>query len=382
MSRERYMSDANRGIRILMILIIVFLAAIAVGLVLLFVLDFDKDTFRPTAEGFQDTLDIDEPDIAGEIQVDMLEELRGSDDLYSVLESWATNTSEHALMQSRDVINFLIVGIDAAAQNTDALILVSLNQTDHTVYLSSIMRDSYTYMDSFWGPETGKINATYKNGGIDRLVETVENNYKIRIDHYMTVEFKMFIKAVDTLGGVILPVEEYEMDEINRIADNENQEHLEEYGDAVLLDGTQALIYCRIRKCNADGDLSRTRRQRAFISALIDKSKSMTLAEAAQLIGTLHEYVRTDCSVTDLVELAANAFSDDWIHYTVEQATYPLEENRIDYNGYSWVWIVDYPADAVALQTMIYGSTNITLSEDRVTAIDLILEGSNGKAHP
>lgn len=361
---------------------VVLLAAVAAGLALLYVFDFDQDSLRSEANGFQDTLDRDDPDMAGDVQVDMLRELRGSDDLYSALETWAATNTEHSLMQRSDVINFLIVGFDGEAQNTDALLLVSLNRTQKTVWISSIMRDSYTYMDSFWGPQTGKINSTYKNGGIDRLVQTIENNYKIKIDHYMTVECKAFVKAVDTLGGVVLPVEEYEMDEINRVADNEHQENLETFGEAVLLDGTQALFYCRIRKCNADGDISRTRRQRAFVNAMIERAKGMTLSQTAQLIGTLHEYVRTDCSVTDLVKLASIAFSEDWMHFTVQQATYPLEENRLDYSGYSWVWIVDYPADAVALQTQIYGSTNITLSEDRVTAIDLIRQGYNGKAHP
>ena len=38
--------------------------------------------------------------------------------------------------------------------------------------------------------------------------------------------------------------------------------------------------------------------------------------------------------------------------------------------------IVDYPADAIALQKEIYGETNIKLSNERRTAIDIVKSGA------
>ena len=49
----------------------------------------------------------------------------------------------------------------------------------------------------------------------------------------------------------------------------------------------------------------------------------------------------------------------------------------MDYNGSAWVWIVDFPADARALQKLIYGESNIKLSEDRQSAIDLVRSGES-----
>ena len=41
-----------------------------------------------------------------------------------------------------------------------------------------------------------------------------------------------------------------------------------------------------------------------------------------------------------------------------------------------------HPAAAQDLQKKIYGETNITLNENRVTAIDVMKRGSSGKARP
>jgi hypothetical protein len=37
-----------------------------------------------------------------------------------------------------------------------------------------------------------------------------------------------------------------------------------------------------------------------------------------------------------------------------------------------WYWAVDYPLAAQTLQKAIYGKTNIELSSDRITAIQLL----------
>ena len=65
----------------------------------------------------------------------------------------------------------------------------------------------------------------------------------------------------------------------------------------------------------------------------------------------------------------------------------PTEESRKGYSGSTWIWIIDYPLAAQALQNAIYGMTNIELHEGRTTIIDLILGrtgtgGSSAQAQP
>ncbi len=326
---------------------------------------------------FEDPLDDNaDSDLTDDDQIDMLRELRASGDLYTVLKTWATTNTEHSLMHRKDVINFLIVGADASIGNSDVILLMSLCKNEKKIYLSSIMRDCYTYMVTPAGEAAAKINAAYANGGITSLVETVENDYKIRIDHYVSVNFESFVQIVDILGGVKVPLQCYEMNAINSLAWSDGEyDTLNEYGDEVLLTGKQALRYCRIRKCDVDGDISRTRRQRQFITSLINSAKGVSASEIPALVKTLQTYVKTDCSVSELVKYGTQALTGKWYNYEIDSISLPLEENRMDYSGRQWVWIVDYPAEAVALQTRIYGETNIELSEDRTTAMDVVRSG-------
>jgi len=361
---------------LLSVLLFVIFVAVGVLVAINVIFNFSEDKTVDLPESFEDVIDEKEQDPNSEIQVDMLKELRGSGDLFSVLKTWAATNTENSFMRSSDVLNILLVGIDNSADNSDVMLIVSVNQTDGRVLLTSVMRDSYTYMSTPVGEMAAKINSAYANGGIDCLIETIENDYKIKLDHYVSVTFDTFVEVVDALGGVTLPVQQYEMREMNRIAYLEGYERLEEYGDEIVLDGQQALLYCRIRKCDVDGDVSRTRRQRQFITALINEARDITVSQATSVISTLRKYVKTDCSTTEIISLATKAIKNKWFNYEVSSLTLPKAENRLDYSGSAWVWIVDYPADAIALQTEIYGKTNIELSKNRVTAIDIVKSGS------
>ena len=374
MAGKKKKNKKQTGLKIFLVVLVLFLASTAALLTLRYVFSFDIDLFSGEGGIFRDLFDSDEE---REKQIDTLEELRSDGDLYTLLKNWATADTGNSLMQRKDVINILIAGLDATAEHSDAILLVSLNKTEEKIYLSSIMRDCYTYIRTGSTESAAKINAAYVNGGINCLIDTVQNDYKIKIDHYATVNFNTFIEVVDALGGVTLPVKYYEMEAINGLADDEGREHLYDYGDEVLLDGTQALLYCRIRYCDADGDISRTRRQRQFLTALAEKVDGLSLTELPGLVQTLKKYVKTDCSAAEIISLGTQALTGRWNRYRLVSTGFPLEENCMDYNGSAWVWIVDYPADAQALQTLIYGESNIKLAEDRQTAIDLVRSGES-----
>ena len=376
MAKKRKTKKQKRNQKILtvmLVILIIVLLLVAAGLAIRYIFPSAKAFLPDFSAGFSDPIDADDPD--REEQIDMISELRASGDLYSILKSWATTDTGHSLMKSENVINVLMVGVDAAGENSDAIMLVSVNKATRTVSLSSIMRDSYTYMDTPVGEAAAKINAAYANGGIDSLISTVESDYKIKIDHYFCVNFKTFVEVVDIIGGVSVPVQDYERRAMNGLAPESGTDLLYESGDSVLLNGKQALLYCRIRKCDVDGDVSRTRRQRQFMSALIDGAKTLTAADLPSLAKTLHKYVSTDCSVTDLVSLGTQALTEKWYKYEIASYSFPQEENRMDYSGHAWVWIVDYPADAKTMQLKLYGATNIELSDDRRTAIDIVRNG-------
>ena len=328
----------------------------------------ENTTINPNQE-FVDEENIDFGDI-GDV---------AGNDFKEILKNWATNKGEK--MSSRDVINVLLIGSDASAEfpdrvnvtekgNTDVMMLVSINQVSKQIKLVSFMRDSYTYMDQF--DRYAKLNAACANGGPAYLIETIENDYKIEIDGYAMVDFDSFRQVIDVLGGVNVDVPQYVANHLNKGSLKNNKIAS---GSGVLLDGEQALHFSRVRKTDADGDVSRVARQRQVIEALIEKAKSATLTEINEVIDVILANVRTNISKKSIISYASKALTEGWAGYNIKEVTMPTKDTRYGYNSAStaWIWVIDYPLAAQKLQKELYGETNITLEEEnRKTAITVM----------
>ena len=286
-----------------------------------------------------------------------------------ILKKWALN-SEAPKMSNKNVINVLLIGSDASAKesgradvmengNTDVMMLVSINTKDKTVKLVSFMRDSYTYLTGF--DRFAKLNAACANGGPAYLVDTIENDYKIEIDGYVMVDFDSFVQCIDIVGGVTVDVPAGVGKSLNI-----------PYGENVLLDGEQALNFCRVRKLYADGDISRTANQRKVVNSLISSCKTASISQINDVLDTILANVRTSFGKKDILSYATSALANNWANFTITQRTMPTADTRYGYSGSAWIWVVDYPLAAQKLQTELYGQTNIKLPENRTTAITVM----------
>ncbi|WHT48238.1 LCP family protein [Sporosarcina thermotolerans] len=99
-----------------------------------------------------------------------------------------------------DVLNILLVGSDARDNEvgrSDALMILHYNQSKNDLKLVSIMRD--TYVDI---PEHGKqkINAAFAFGGPELVRETLKQNFDIDIQYYATVNLSGFSKIMDVVA--------------------------------------------------------------------------------------------------------------------------------------------------------------------------------------
>ncbi|KJY41866.1 LytR family transcriptional regulator, partial [Streptomyces sp. NRRL S-444] len=124
-------------------------------------------------------------------------------------------------------LNFLLVGTDgrdkitrqdrreyrlggAPCHCTDTVMLVHLSANRQRASVVSLPRDSYAELPAHrdessgkqHGPHAVKLNAAYAEGGPQLTVRTVENLTRVKIDHYLEVDFSSFMKTVDAMGGV------------------------------------------------------------------------------------------------------------------------------------------------------------------------------------
>lgn len=298
----------------------------------------------------------------------------GSAGFKQALIDWATiGNDKH--MTSKNVINVLLIGADSRkgtnSGNTDVMMLLSLNRKTKQLKLVSFLRDSYLYIEGKDNSYCTKLNAAFSMGGPETLVQTIENNYKIDIDNYVIVNFESFKSIIDAMGGVTVDVQQYEADY------NYKKFKIElPVGEGVTLNGEQALCFCRIRGCDSDGDVSRTRRQRQVIDSIISRVKEASISDLNKYIDILLPYVETGYSEGQILSLGIKAVTGGWANYERTQLQMPPEDCRTSGSASMWIWVVDYQLAAHKLQMEIYGQSNITIEEGRTSIID-VYRGAN-----
>ncbi len=188
-----------------------------------------------------------------------------------------------ASLYSKEVTNVLLIGSDTRDEDergrTDSMILLSINRRTKETTLTSLMRDSYVEIP---GQGWNKLNAAYRLGGAELLMDTVELNFDVRVDRYAYVSFFSFIEIVDAVGGIDIDLSDEEaqgmtdpMAEQNKYLGNKKgTDYLTKGGKDVHLNGNQALAYARLRYVG-NADFERTERQRTVITKIIDRAKTL-----------------------------------------------------------------------------------------------------------
>jgi len=289
--------------------------------------------------------------------------------LGQALRAWA-QAENVPVLEDRSVLNILLCGVDsstgdARGGHADAVLLVSVNRRRRMVTLTSILRDSYSYIDLSKDPNNprtivGHAASAYSLGGPATLMETLTASYKIRIDDFVCVDFNSFPKLIDALGGVTLDVSRAGAGYINRTVPGVKGKF--PWGEGVELTGEQALLYTRVSQT----DESRADRQRAVILAILARARQSSPGQIVKTLGRTLRYVYTDLTEDEVNALSKEALTQGWLHYEVVQLRTPIlprEEERptglsADVNGQR-VWIVDYAREARRMQEAIYGFTDI-----------------------
>ena len=161
--------------------------------------------------------------------------------------------------------NTLILGSDARPGETrsraDTILVMRTDPNLGRIKYLSIPRDFRVTLGRL-GDQ--KINAAFFFGGQAGMIRAVERLTGLPINHLMVVNFRGFPKLVDSLGGVTVN----NPTSVVNCYYQAGQRVTFRRGD-VTLNGTQALAFVRVRKC--DSDLQRAERQQALLSALKGK---------------------------------------------------------------------------------------------------------------
>lgn len=88
---------------------------------------------------------------------------------------------------------------DGAGRRSDTIMVLRIDPSSKTADLLSFPRDLYVPIAGT--DRSDKINAAF-GMGVDVLIDTIQENFDIPINHYVEVDFVGFQKIVDSMGGV------------------------------------------------------------------------------------------------------------------------------------------------------------------------------------
>ena len=197
------------------------------------------------------------------------------------------------------IVNILLIGQDRregeARARSDSMILCTFNKKSKQIIMTSFLRDLYVPIP---GHGSNRINAAYTLGGMELLNDTLEENFGIHIDGNVEVDFGHFAQIIDALGGVEMELRQDEADFINKETGSSLSAGVQ------LMNGEQALMYSRIRKLDADGDFSRTDRQRKVMSALFSTYRNSGISTMLSLIKEIRPMLDTDIGSIEMMVMA------------------------------------------------------------------------------
>ena len=149
---------------------------------------------------------------------------------------------------------------NAAGRRTDTILLLHVGSGPNL--LLSIPRDSIVPIP---GHGTTKINAAFAYGGPKLLVNTIEQDTGVRIDHFVEIGFGGFVNAVDAVGGIRVCTKTRLDDPLANLHMSKGCHHV---------NGIKALAYSRTRHTQQLGDIDRAKNQRKVVSQVGAKVKS------------------------------------------------------------------------------------------------------------
>ena len=199
------------------------------------------------------------------------------------------------------MIHLLLIGQDRREGETrarsDSIVLCSFHPERDKLTAISFLRDLYVQIPGHRG---NRLNAAYALGGMDLLEDTFAENFGIPIEGCIAVDFSQFAQLVDLRGGVAIRLRQDEAELLNRTVEGASLS-----AGLQTLCGQEALAYARIRNLDADGDFSRTDRQRKIITAFFDQCRESTLADRMAILDAALPMISTNLKRSRILKLAA-----------------------------------------------------------------------------
>lgn len=315
----------------------------------------DAQNATPKPEGAQEE---EEPDLESELNL--------ADE---VEQTQLTPEEEEKLRQAEqqaNVTNILLIGVDRRGTNgysrSDTMLIATVDRNNNLLKLTSLMRDMYVPIP---GNGENRINSANAKGGPLLLMQTINENFSLNITNYVMVDFSMFEKIIDKLGGVTIEMSAGEVSEANDCIAGLNLQRgksrtdglIKKKSGSIKLTGKQALGYSRIRHFG-NGDYARTSRQFKVLKEIYTEFMKADVIQMHNVAYDLLPLIETNITSDDILSLMVSVVGmgvdpDNLLHFRIP-ADGMYQSRTV--KGMS-VLLPDIPKNTVALHDFLYSAT-------------------------
>ncbi len=293
-----------------------------------------------------------------------------TDDYLSGEETADPQNDPDKYIRDSESINFLVMGRDKVAWNTDVMMIVNFNYRDGSIALLQIPRDTYVEFEDMYG----KINTLMKikraaaysenprasqsellKSGVEGVTEELEKSLCIQIDGFAVVNLEGFRNVIDIIGGVSVDVP-YPM----HYDDPDQDLYIHIDAGAQVLDGEKSEQFVRFRSDYIQGDIGRVDAQKIFLTALFKQLQTnLTIGTIPKIAEQMIKHVTTDLSLDEIVFYAKELLSVDLTN--VSMMTLPGMDARSSGGGSYYVM---RRADALLVMNEYFNVYNKEITDE------------------
>ena len=207
---------------------------------------------------------------------------------------------------------FLVCGLDKTSENTDVMMLASLDTESGGVNILQIPRDTFVN-GAGHGLRVTRVNAVYaaylglqggKKAAMEKLCSFLGRALCVEIDRYVLMDTASFATIVDAVGGVEYDVP-FDMD----YEDPAQGLYIHLKAGTQMLSGKKAEAFIRYRAGYATGDIGRVEARGGFMrEALRQVREKLSCTCAVTIAAELLSAVTTNISAHEAAYFAARLY--------------------------------------------------------------------------
>ena len=259
------------------------------------------------------------------------------------------------VFSDKNIVNILLLGTDMKIPNTndpgrcDCTMICSLNKSTGEVKLVGFERAIGVPIPDY---EDELLTYAYQYGGGPFMIETIQNCFNVDLAGYVHVGYESFPQVINAIGGIDVELNQSEIGNLSITYQYSPDLH-EMTPGMNHLEGEVAYGYCRLR--DSDDDWARQGRTREAVQAMVNKLKTLSVADLNKLMDEVLPLIETDLTNAQLTSLIMSA--PKFMNAEVTQLMEPAKDKTWSYQTGRGAYMIgcDFKECAAEINEFIYG---------------------------